>query len=169
MEKHPYELVIEDYYEKYKDDINKYDVFEFEDASIEGETLNKYNILPHTAYSFYVPRVTYHKSDFPTDYIKYKNKIFFLIGENIQNINNRPFNEVIECLDSLNMLDSTTVKIELGLLKPEEAKYRKTVKFNNLEAVFYIMCKDKPHKIKKRIRSSTYLFFDTKRFQNVCD
>ena len=66
------------------------------------------------------------------------------------------------------MLDSTYIKLELGLLKPEDAVYRKT-RFGSREGVNYLICKDKPFKIKKSIKSSVYIDSNDERFENVCD
>ncbi|WP_297334281.1 hypothetical protein, partial [Flavobacterium sp.] len=166
---HQYEIVISDYFISNKEYIKKHNVFLLDDKSIMGKNYSLYNIFPQTEYDYFVLRSKHIKENFPSDYIKYKGKIFFLLGENVQNINNRPFIDVIKCLDSLRMLDSTEVKVELGIIKEEDVTYRKIVTNSLLEGVNYLICKDKPYKIRKRIKTTLCIKPDDENFENICN
>ncbi|NDI97491.1 hypothetical protein GWA97_00175 [Flavobacterium sp. LaA7.5] len=159
-------IIIGNYYRKNKSDIKKYDVFRVDERSPKGKNYYLYNVLPKGEGNFYVMRQK--DAYLPSDYVKYEGKIFLLHEQEVNNVRNHSYHEVLRCLDSLNMLDSTDVKLELKLLRLEEAVFRKT-RFGSRKGVDYVICKENPFKIKKSIKGSVHIDPNDERFENVCD
>lgn len=159
-------IIINDYYKKNKSDIKKYDVFSVDESFPTAKNYYLYSVLPQVEDNFYIMRQK--DAYLPSDYINYRGKIFLLHEQETDNLREHSYDEVLKCLDSLNMLDSTHVKLELGLLKRENAVFRRVL-YGSKKAVYYTICKDKSFKIKKRIKSKVHIYPDDKRFENVCD
>lgn len=156
-------IIIEDYISHNKSYIKKYNMFSIIDETPLNKNYYFYKLLPILSGNAYV--MSSEHPYLPSDYIEYKGKVFF-IEENDKIV---PDQKVLDYLNSLDMLDSTDVKIELGLIDPENAVYRKYGTDDSLEGVDYIFCKDKPLQIKKKIKSSTYISPDDERFNDICN
>ena len=161
-----YGMIIKDYYKNNSTYIKKYDVFSIENRSLLNEDYYLYNFLPKTENNFYPASIS--NSYLPVDYIKYRGKIFLIHDENNYK-ESKPLHDVLKCLDSLNMLDSTAVKVKLGIIKPEDAIFRPLLSDGSKQVFHYVICKDKPYKITKRIKSRTYIKPDDRKFRNICD
>lgn len=158
-----FRIIIEDYISHNKSYIKKYNMFSIIDETPLEKNYDFYKVHPVLQGNAYV--MSSEHPYLPSDYIEYKGKVFF-IEEDDRVI---PDQNVLDYLDKLDMLDSTVVKIELGLIDPENAVYRKYKKDGSLESVDYIFCKDKPLQIKKKIKSSTYISPDDERFNDICN
>ncbi|WP_417354153.1 hypothetical protein [Flavobacterium sp.] len=158
-------LVIEDYYKIYSDDINKYNFFSVEYEAMSGKGYYLFNVLPmqDNNYSYIVDTVD-SRSYLPSYYIEYKTKVFFIEEENRKETTI----ELLKYLDSCKMLDSTKVKIQLGLLHPKDMTPIKRKSDDLKKGVSYVICKDEPLDIKKRLRSNIYISPDDEMF-NVCE
>lgn len=158
------EVIIEDFYKNNPIEIKKYNVFDIDDRT-PNSNYYLFNILPVTEHNFYI--MDLKDPYLPKDVIRYKSKFFLLHSDNITITNDR--NKLLKCLDSLNLLDSTNVKVELGLLKPEDAVFRKMGADDSLEGINYILCKDNPLIIKQRIKTHVYIEPTDKRFSEICN
>ncbi len=158
-------LVIEDYYKMYSDDINKYNFFSVEYEAMSGKGYYLFNVLPmqDNNYSYIVDTLD-SRSYLPSYYIEYKSKVFFIEEENRK----EKTIELLKYLDSCKMLDSTKVKIQLGLLHPKDVTPIKRKSDDLKKGVSYVICKDEPLEVKKRVRSNIYISPDDEMF-NVCE
>lgn len=160
-----FNMVVEEYYQENRYYIKKYEIFYLEDRSSADKNYFLYSILPMNGeYNFVISDGW---SYLPSGYIKYKNKVFFLIEEGTE-AKEEPSAELLEYLHSINQLDSTQIKISLGLLKEEDAPIRKDIYDDSLEGVDYVICKHNPYKIKKCVKDSRYRKPDDEIF-DVCD
>jgi hypothetical protein len=157
-------MVIEDYCRKNRDHLRMYNFFSLNYEEVENKGYYYYSILP-IKNNTYAYSISENSSYLPSDYIKFKDKVFFINDEKVIDI--KP--GLLEYLDSLKLLDSTTVKLQLGLVQPEEVELRIDVFDDSLEGVDYIICKKEPYNIRKSIRSSVYFPPDDKRFENLCE
>lgn len=155
-------IIIEDYISHNKSYIKKYNMFSIIDETPLNKNYYFYKLLPIHSGNAYV--MSSNHPYLPSNYIEYKDKVFF-----IEDDKGIPNPKVLDYLDSLDMLDSTNIKIELGLIDPENAVYRKYTTDSSLEGVDYIFCKDKPLQIKKKIKSVTYISPDDDRFKDICN
>jgi hypothetical protein len=158
-------MVIEDYYQKNRADFDKYKIFSLQYKPMQNKEYYFYIILPmeYQRYLYSVdinPKLSY----LPSGYIEFKDKVFFIEEDNHSGTNK----ELLQYLDSLQLLDSTNVKLQLGLIKPEDVELRVFRTDDSIEAVFYIICKDKPYEICKSIRSSSHIPPDSEKFENAC-
>src|SRR5690606_20515395 len=73
-----YSFLIEDFYKKYRSDINHYQYFSITSYSIDNSNLIIYDIAPD-----YNKAVLGTQGDayYPKDYMPFKNKFFFIEGE----------------------------------------------------------------------------------------
>lgn len=161
-------MIIDDFCKKNRSYLRKYNVFSIEDKSIPNKNFYMYNVFPESeGDNFY--SVYKENSYLPADYIKYEGKIFLLEIFD-KNFNRKhTYLNVMKCLDSLNMLDSIHVKLELGLLKPNDVTFRKYKRDGSKRSVDYIICKDKPNKVRMKVRTNLYESPEDDRYQNLCD
>lgn len=160
-------MIVKDYYERFGTDIEKYKLFSLRDRSMPKSDQYLYKILPMNENSYmYVAGLDDLQSDLPSGYIKYKERIFFI---EVEDRKERVGVELLKYLDSLKLLDSTDVKLELGLIKPEDITPIIDKSDDSKEAVHYIICKKKPLEIRERLRSSVYLPPDSDKFSNLCN
>lgn len=158
-------IVIEDFYRKHKSDIKKYNLFYLDYKEMENRGYYFYSILPMEEKSYaYTIDINPKLSNLPSDYIKFKGKVFFIEDENVRGLKAG----LLEYLDSLQLLDSTVVKVQMGLVKPEDVDLIMDHYDDSLEGVNYIICKKEPNTIREKIRSSSYIPPDDKRFEDLC-
>ena len=159
-----FNLVLEDYYLNNPEDLQKYSLFGIRDVSLESNTYYHFIILPISENSYnYVLDVDDSNSYLPFNYRKYNEVTFFFVKESKINKSN----EMLLFLDSLNQLDSTRVKRQLGLV--DKAPPIMDVTDDLLQGVDYFICKDNPNVIKKTIKTSAYIRPDDPKFKNICD
>lgn len=159
-------LIIEDYCKKNKSDVENYKFFSVENKSLEDRNYYLYNVFP--IYNDYTYRIDIDNSlsYLPKDYIEYEDKIFFIEDRENDNVVS---DELLKYLDSLKLLDSTDVKIQLGMLREEDRIYRRYLKKEFQEGVDYVICKDSPFKISKQVKTNKYIEPDDERFSEVCN
>lgn len=158
-------MVIEDYYRKDRIDFKKHNLFSVDCGQIKDKYYF-YEILPMRERSYHYNIDSDPKRSYlPSDYIKYRDKVFFVQDENVSGVKKG----LLEYLDSMQLLDSTDVKLQLGMIEENEVELRMDVYDDALEGVTYIICKKEPGIIRKSIRTSTYIPPDDKRFENLCE
>lgn len=158
-----FELVMKDYYKRNKAYIKKYKMFYLEDKSIPGKDYYLYNVFPVDNDYIYIADTNYKYANLPSGYIEYNDRIFFLHEDIVK----EPDMKLLKYLDSLHLLDSTRVKLQLGLLDPENASLIFDKMDETIRAVDYVLCKDCPLTIKERVSGSTYHKPDAEIF-DVC-
>ncbi len=94
-------------------------------------------------------------SFFPNKYIEMDNKLFYWKD------NYTPLNKnVIEVLDSYNILDSTDIKLQLGMLPDDFEDTRVVTTGSKLKGVDYYFCKKQPNKFKKVLTNIAYGYYE---------
>lgn len=156
-------VIIEDYCKKNKSEIKEYKIFRIENRSPSEKNYFLYNVFPVYNDYIYTAGTDNSFSYLPTGYIEYKGEIFFI--EEKEPV--PPNKDLLKYLDSLHLLDSTNVKIQLGLLKEEDRVDRMYIKKEFLEGVNYVICKETPYKISKRVKTNRYINPEDEIF-NVC-
>jgi hypothetical protein len=158
-----FKLVIEDYYKNNKDYIRRFKMYYLSDVSPQGKDYFLYNVFPvDNKYSYAISSDSYTR--LPSGYIEYKDKIFFIEEENPK----KPTPELLQYLDNLQQLDSTGIKIELGLIREEDAPIRIDRWDETIEGVDYVICINNPYKFKKKVRGSKYIKPDDDLF-DICN
>lgn len=161
-----FDIIIDDYFRKDRNDFKKYSMFSIKYHQMENKEYYFYDILPMKDKSYrYAIDANPEQSYLPSSYIKFKDKVFFVEDENVRSVKK----DLLDYLDSLELLDSTTVKLQLGMIQSEQVEIRMDRYEDLLEGVTYIFCKKDPYTIRKRIRSSSYIPPDDKRFENLCE
>jgi hypothetical protein len=160
-----FNMVIEDYYQKNREDFDNYKIFSLQYKPMLNKEYYFYSILPMRDKNYIYtidedPELSY----LPSGYIKFKGKVFFIEDNDV--VDTDPV--LLQYIDSLQLLDSTKIKLQLGLIKPEDVELKSFLSDDSLEGVDYIICKDKPYEICKSIRSSSYIPPDSEKFENLC-
>lgn len=143
-------LVIKDYYHTNFEYIDNYDYFEIENRTVSEKCYYHFSICP--LINVYMPRLE-DNSTLPTHYKTYKDKIFFYREKQNENVSA----EMLVFLDSLGLVDSVFIKNLSG--RDNDTNYPPPViQHDGIKGVNYIICKDKPLKIRKKIKTSVYLY-----------
>ena len=150
------DFIIKDYYSSQKKYINKYKYFEIDKHIIDKKCLYCYRVSP-TVNNFYTPTITYDLFDvYPTHYKEYKSKTFFWRN----NKKETPSKEVLNYLNSIGFIDSSYIKYELGQINRESIEVHLVKQGGSHETVNYVICKNDPNKVKKKIKVPAYYSFE---------
>ena len=156
------DLVIQDYYTTQKKDINEYNYFNINKHIINGKCLFCYRVSP-ILNKFYTPTTKYDLfMVYPTSYIIYKEKTFFWRNTETET----PSKDIINYLNSIGFIDSSYIKYELGQIDRDSIQEHIVIKDGRMETVNYIICKDKPNKIKRKIKVPAYYSYE-KLIENI--
>jgi len=160
-----FDIVIQDYCRNNTTDFLKYKYYSIEYKALHNKKYYFYNILPMNEHSYnYIIDTNVKYSYLPSGYIKFKEKIFFIEDDNRKSINHH----LLHYLDSLQLLDSTKVKLQLGLLTLEDSNFPASQDYDSREGVNYIICKKRPYEVYDRIRSKSRILPDDDKFKNSC-
>lgn len=163
-----FNIIIEDYCLRNQENFKNFNFFRINYENVENGGYYFYSILPikHNTHAYSIdadpnPNLSY----LPSDYVKFKGKVFLINDKNVVTIKEG----LLEYLDSEQLLDSTRVKLQLGMIQEEDLGLRMDLFDDSLEGVNYIICKNKPYTIRMRIRSRSYILPNDKRFENKCE
>ena len=157
--------IVKDYYKGNRRYIKNYSVFHIRRKEMKNQKVEVYNILPENDEISYIVNIEDSlNSDFPTNYLEYKNKLFLW-----QEKDKKISDSVMKYLYNRKLVDSSYAKYQLGLISGEDIIPYRMVIDENLKGTNYVFCKSNPTKIKKKIISSKYINPDDKRLQVKCD
>ncbi len=160
--------VIADYYFTNKRDIKNYDVFSISDRTEDQELVYQINIIPQeNVYSITKEdSIGSFPKNFPTNYKYYKNKLF------VWDDDRKPLtSDIINVLDKHDILDSVSLKYELGIYdewdpEKESPPIREYLLNDGLEAVNYVVCKNNISKYVK-LKTSEYIPSGSKKLPEI--
>ncbi len=149
------DVLIEDYVNSNKKYTNQYKFYEIEKVNYEENCLYFYRFEP-SLNNCYTPTISDSLYDiYPTHYKIYKGKIFFWRNSKKE----IPSEKMLNFLDSLGLIDSSYLKFQLGEIEYDSVKMHMVIKDDGLETVNYIICKNNPQKVKKKVKVPAYYYF----------
>ncbi len=151
------DFIIEDYCSSQKKYINEYQFFQIDKYIKNENCLYLYRVSP-SLNNFYTPTTSFNLFDiYPTHYKVFNNKTFFWRNSKEE----IPSKKMINFLDSIGLIDSSYIKYELGQIDQDSIEDHIIINSNGLESVNYIICKNKPDKIKRKIKVPSYYSYES--------
>lgn len=157
--------IISDYCKHNKDYINNYSVFHIDRKQIARDDIEIYTVIPENdeiAFKIYLDDSLNYK--LPTHYLEYKKKLFIWKEKGVTTTDS-----VMQFLYKRNLVDSSYVKFQMGLITENEVVGHRVNIDDEIVGVSYIFCKSTPFKIKKKIKSTKYIYPYDERLNVKCD
>lgn len=129
--------LIKDFYKSYRSEVKKNKFFFINYSNFEG---NQFEVFKIGYLSNKVVLSPDGDGYYPTDYIIFKDKIFFIGGE----ITTTPTNKIFNVLKKNDLIDSSLYKVEKGLIRFEDLKEGegKELILERKKIATYVVCKE---------------------------
>ena len=158
-------LIILDYWKTKKSYIKKYSLFNIEKRKTKYQNIEAFTVLPiidDIPFKLYLEEAD--NAYLPNKYIEYEGKVFFWKDESAKRDEN-----FINYINKKQLLDSTYLKFQMGLINEEEIKDIVSNIDESIEGVSYLFCKQSNTKINKKIISNKYFDPSDKRLKLDCN